>query len=129
MQHLTCKGNLRADAKSARALCFGAMIHTKVDYSYIQKSRTDSQTTLTSVEQHMSLELNRQQARGQPSSQSCFLVRGLIENGLFLRQAWEHAEAASDMKTKEWTASTLDGGQSAKIAYLMRTSIDHSVMA
>lgn len=45
-------------------LGFGAMSHTQVKPDYAQKNRTGCQTPLMSAEQHKSLELDRQQARG-----------------------------------------------------------------
>lgn len=78
------KGELLADPKCLRPLCFCGMIHVQVNRGYIEKNRADRKTSLTSVEQRTGLELDRLQIRGKVRNQPGTLVRRRIKGGLIL---------------------------------------------
>lgn len=56
-----CKGRPRADAKTARSLCLGAMINTELKPDCSQKNRTECRTSLASAEQHTGTSMHSSQ--------------------------------------------------------------------
>lgn len=93
------------------------MSHTEVKHDYMQQNGTDGQTLLSSVQQHMDLELHREQTGGQVRSQPASLARGLIDSGLILWQAQKRAGSAFDAKIRQWAIGPLNWRESAKQLY------------